>query len=116
MLTGCSVFEAEDVSQTLASVLERQPEFSALPRNLHPKIVEMLERCLEKEAKNRYSGISDARVDIQKVLEDPGRGFARPVAIAEAQTRPCSLLKHEMKKELLLHFYGQDVYPGKRGE
>ena len=53
MLTGRSLFSADDVSQTLARVLERQPDFSCLPPNLHPKIVGMLERCLEKEAKNR---------------------------------------------------------------
>ena len=32
----------------------------------------MLERCLEKEARNRYGGISDARVEIHKALADPG--------------------------------------------
>ncbi len=71
MLTGRSMFAAEDVSQTLARVLEREPDFSLLPQNLHPKIIEMLERCLEKDARNRYGSISDARVDIKKVLADP---------------------------------------------
>jgi len=72
--------------------LEWNPDFSSLPPNLHPKIVEMLERCLEKEAKNRYSGISDARVDIQKVLEGSGGGVARPVTPEEAQTKPPRML------------------------
>ncbi len=71
MLTGHSVFAGDDVSLTLARVLERQPEFAALPPNLHPRIGELLERCLEKEAKNRYHAIADARVDVQKVLADP---------------------------------------------
>jgi Tol biopolymer transport system component len=71
MLTGRSLFSADDVSQTLARVLERQPDFSSLPPNLHPKIIEMLERCLEKDLRNRYSSISDARMDIQKALADP---------------------------------------------
>ena len=87
MLTGRSVFSADDVSQTLARVLERQPDFSTLPPNLHPKIVEMLERCLEKEAKNRYSGINDARVDIQKVLTDPSGVLVQPVTTVEPRTR-----------------------------
>ena len=80
MLTGRSLFAGENVSQTLARVLERQPDFSSLPPNLHPKIVEMLERCLEKDARNRYNGIGDARVDVRKVLADPGGVGAKPAA------------------------------------
>ena len=92
MLTGRSLFSADDVSQTLARVLERQPDFSCLPPNLHPKIVGMLERCLEKEAKNRYGVISDARVDIQKVLTDPSGVFAQPVTAMEPRTRLRTIL------------------------
>ncbi len=92
MLTGRSVFEADDVSQTLARVLERYPDFSALPANLHPKIVELLERCLEKEARNRYSGISDARMDIQKALSDPGGVFVQPARKGKERTRLRTML------------------------
>jgi serine/threonine protein kinase len=44
MLTGRSLFSADDVSQTLARVLELRPDFSSLPLNLHPRIVDMLGR------------------------------------------------------------------------
>jgi Tol biopolymer transport system component len=71
MLTGKSLFGGDDVSQTLARVLERQPDFSALPPNLHPRIRLLLERCLEKSARNRYGSINDARVDIERVLAEP---------------------------------------------
>jgi len=92
MLTGQSLFTGENISQTLARVLERQPDFSTLPANLHPKIIEMLERCLEKDPKNRYSGISDARVDIQKVLADPGGVFAPPTTAVEPQNKLRTIL------------------------
>jgi len=55
MLSGKSVFAGDDVSQTLARVLEREPNFSTLPPNIHPRIRFLLERCLKKEPKNRYS-------------------------------------------------------------
>ena len=80
MLTGRSTFAGDDVSLTLARVLERKPDFSALPPNLHPRIAELLERCLEKEAKDRYHGIADARVDIQTALADPSGVLVQPVA------------------------------------
>jgi len=92
MLTGRSLFSADDVSQTLARVLERKPDFSSLPLNLHPKIIEMLERCLEKEARNRYSSISDARVDIQKALSDPSGVLVQPVTTVEPRTRLRTML------------------------
>jgi Tol biopolymer transport system component len=92
MLTGQSLFAGENVSQTLARVLERQPDFSKLPPNLHPKTIEMLERCLEKDAKNRYHDIADSRVDIQKVLADPGGVLVQPVAAVEPQRKLRTIL------------------------
>ncbi len=88
MLTGRSLFAGDDVSQTLARVLERQPDFSTLPPNLHPRIRLLLERCLEKDVKNRYHDIADVRVDIQRVLADPSGVFVQPVNTAEPRTKP----------------------------
>jgi Tol biopolymer transport system component len=70
MLTGRQLFTGETVSETLAAVLMREPDFSILPPNLHPRIRFLLERCLEKEPRNRYHDISEVRLDIQKVLSD----------------------------------------------
>ena len=83
MLTGKQVFTGDTVSDTLASVLAREPEWQSLPQNLHPRIRLLLERCLKKESKDRYSGISDARVDIQEVLADPHGVFVYSIAAIE---------------------------------
>ena len=72
MLTGRQLFVGETVSETLAAVLMKDVDFTALPANLHPRVKEMLERCLQKDPKDRYSGIGDARFDVQKVFGDPG--------------------------------------------
>ena len=72
MLTGRQTYEGPTPSDVLAGVLAREPDWKSLPPNVHPRIRLLLERCLEKEAKDRYHGIADARVDIQKVLADPG--------------------------------------------
>jgi serine/threonine-protein kinase len=79
MLTGRPIFSEGTVSDTLASVLKTEPDWQSLPPNLHPRIRLLLERCLEKATKDRYGVISDARVDIHKVLEDPSRVFVQPV-------------------------------------
>jgi serine/threonine protein kinase len=79
MLTGRQIFTGETVSETLASVIKSEPEWDKLPPNLHPRIRLLLERCLEKDPKNRYGVISDARVDIQKVSSDPRGVITQPV-------------------------------------
>ena len=73
MLTGQPVFDGGTVSDVLASVLRAEPKWDELPGNLHPRLSLLLERCLEKKARDRYHGISDARVDIRKIRDDPKR-------------------------------------------
>jgi hypothetical protein len=92
MLTGRGMFEGRTVSDTLAAVLMREPDWKRLPPNLHPRIRLLLERCLEKEPKNRCGGIGEARTDIQKALADPGGVIVQPIAAAEPWTRMRTLL------------------------
>ncbi len=87
MLTGRAMFEGRTVSDTLAAVLMREPDWKRLPHNLQPRIRLLLERCLEKEPRNRCSSIGDARADIQKALSDPGGVLAQPAAAAEPQKK-----------------------------
>jgi serine/threonine-protein kinase len=71
MLTGRAAFDGRSVSDIIAGVLRAQPDWSALPAILHPRIRLLLERCLEKDIAMRYHDIADARVDLQKALADP---------------------------------------------
>ena len=89
MLTGRGTFDGGTVSDVLAGVLAKEPQWTTLPANLHPRIRLLLERCLEKESKDRYHDIADARIDIQKALADPDGVIAGPVAdIIQAPPRP----------------------------
>ncbi len=88
MLTGRAAFSGKTVSDILAGVLRADPEWKALPPALHPRIRFLLERCLEKEARDRYQGIADARVEIQRVLADPNGVLTQPVAgVVQVSTR-----------------------------
>jgi serine/threonine-protein kinase len=87
MLTGRSAFSGGDQADTLAAVIRSEPEWNSLPTNLHWRLKEVLERCLEKKARDRYSGISDARVDIQKALADPSGLFVQPSGISKPRKR-----------------------------
>ena len=80
MLTGSQAFHGDEVADILAAVLAKEPNANALPVKLHPRIRGLLERCLEKQSRNRYHGITDARVDIEKALADPSGVLVKPVA------------------------------------
>jgi serine/threonine-protein kinase len=68
MLTGHRAFDGETVSDTLASVLARDADWSALPPTTTPKVRELLQRCLEKDPKRRMRDIGDARIELEEVL------------------------------------------------
>ncbi len=88
MLTGRGTFDGHTVSDVLAAVLARDPDWNSLPHNLHAQLRRLLERCLSKELKDRYHGIADARVDIESVLADPNGVIAQPVAQVVQATPP----------------------------
>jgi len=81
MLTGRQAFQGDNVSDVLASVLKTEPDFNLLPSKLHPKVHEVLRRCLQKNPKLRWYAIGDARVEIDAVIADP-----RGVVIEEQRT------------------------------
>jgi Tol biopolymer transport system component len=91
-LTGRQAFTGKTVSDTLASVLAREPEWKRLPSNLHPRIRFLLERCLEKEPKNRSASINEARVEIQKVLTDASGMLVQPGMAVEPRGKLRTML------------------------
>jgi Tol biopolymer transport system component len=68
MLTGRRVFEGDDVLQTLALVLTKEPDWSALPPHTPLPVRRLLRRCLEKDRRKRLADIADARLEIDEAL------------------------------------------------
>jgi Tol biopolymer transport system component/predicted Ser/Thr protein kinase len=64
LLTGHRLFEGETVSDTLAAVLTKEPEWAQIPA----KVRRLLKKCLEKDPKRRLRDIGDA----WELLEEPG--------------------------------------------
>jgi serine/threonine protein kinase len=71
MLTGLPLFSGESVPHILADVLRSEPNWNRLPKNLHPRVKLLLERCLAKKPRNRLHSIADARIEIEAILADP---------------------------------------------
>jgi Tol biopolymer transport system component len=68
MLTGKSVFGDATVSDMIARILEREPDWSALPEKTPPGVRRVLRRCLQKDYRQRLRDIADARLEIEETI------------------------------------------------
>jgi eukaryotic-like serine/threonine-protein kinase len=82
VLTGRRAFEKDSVPDTLAAVIEQEPDWSALPRSTPPKVVDLLRRCLQKNPHWRLRDIGDARIDFVEQSKSQSDGTS-----AERQAR-----------------------------
>ena len=71
MLTGRRPFEGRTVSDTLASVLARDPDLDALPTNIPHAVHRLLRRCFEKEPKKRLRDIAEGMLQLDDGLDAP---------------------------------------------
>ena len=65
MLAGKRPFAGSEVSDTLASILKSDPDWSALPAATPSAIKRLLRRCLSKDVRGRLHDIADARLEIR---------------------------------------------------
>jgi len=67
MLTGTALFAAgETVTDIIAAVVTREPDWSALPADTPAHIRRLLERCLRKDPKLRLRDIGEARIALDE--------------------------------------------------
>jgi serine/threonine protein kinase len=64
MLSGRRPFEGATVTDTLACILEHEPDWAALPAETATSIRTMLERCLRKDPRRRLHDIADALIEV----------------------------------------------------
>jgi serine/threonine protein kinase/Tol biopolymer transport system component len=66
MLTGRVVYAGPTVSDTIAKILEREPDWHALPASTPASLRRLLARCLEKDPKRRLHSIADTHFEIDE--------------------------------------------------
>jgi serine/threonine-protein kinase len=71
MLTGKIPFEGETATDTLAYIIERQPNWELLPKDTPANIRTLLRRCLEKDSRQRLQHIGDTVIEIRETLSPP---------------------------------------------
>ncbi len=70
-LAGRKVFHGETVTETVAAILKTEPDWSVLPAKIPPRIVDLIRRCLRKDAGERLRDIGDASIEIREALKEP---------------------------------------------
>jgi Tol biopolymer transport system component len=71
MLTARRAFPGETTSDTIAAILEREPDWSSLPAETPESTRRLIQRCLEKDPKHRLRDIGDARLEIEQAGASP---------------------------------------------
>ena len=85
MVTGRVAFPGDTISDSIAKILEREPDWSALPAATPAPIRRLLLRCLTKDPKQRLRDIGDVRIEIDAIDEVlPGTPVVRGAPAAPA--------------------------------
>ncbi len=82
MLTGRKAFGGETVTDMIAAVVAREPEWERLPAETPRAVNRLLRRCLEKDQEKRLRDIGDARLELEELLANPEGLHAEPEAVA----------------------------------
>jgi serine/threonine protein kinase len=64
MVSGRLAFGGTTISDTIAAVLERSPDWTALPPETPLALRRVLRRCLEKDPKRRWRNIGDVCIEL----------------------------------------------------
>jgi eukaryotic-like serine/threonine-protein kinase len=67
MLSGERAFGGDNVADTLAAVRRAEPPWAALPGDTPPSVRRLLQRCLNKDPKQRLQHIGDARLELAEI-------------------------------------------------
>ena len=84
MLSGCQPFPGATLTDVLAAIVAREPDWDRLPADLSPRVGNLLRRCLRKDARDRLRDIGDARIEIDDIQLAPNT----PATSTPKRSRP----------------------------
>ena len=71
-LSGSMAFGRRTAVDTLAAIIEVEPDFEVLPASTPPGLRSLVSRCLRKDLGARLHDIADARIEIDEILQASG--------------------------------------------
>ena len=67
-LTGRRTFAADTLSDTIVALLEREPDWNALPAATPLSVRSLVQKCLQKDKARRLHDVADARIELEEAL------------------------------------------------
>jgi Tol biopolymer transport system component len=92
-LTGRTAFGGETVSDTIAAILSREPDWAAVPGTAPMAVRRMLQRCLERDPQQRLRDIGDVQHELDHALVDLRAPAVASRAVAAPARRPQAALR-----------------------
>ncbi|MFG0273840.1 MAG: protein kinase [Phycisphaerales bacterium] len=80
-LTGASPFMGETATDSIGAILHKDVDLDRLPPATPPNVRRVIERCLERDKRQRLQAIGDARIELERPAE---RAAAAPARRAPA--------------------------------
>jgi Tol biopolymer transport system component len=78
MLSGTRPFAGPTLTDVLAAVISTEPDWQQLPADTPPPLERLIRRCMEKDPRQRWRDIGDARIELDALLQDvPGRAVVQ---------------------------------------
>jgi eukaryotic-like serine/threonine-protein kinase len=92
MLTGDRPFAGGEVTDVLARVIERDPDFEALPADTPASVRRLVKRCLTKDPRRRLQDIGEARILLEDFLAGGGQDELAAGPTPESSSRTFALV------------------------
>jgi serine/threonine protein kinase/Tol biopolymer transport system component len=67
MLTGRAAFAGDTITDIIAAVVTREPDWAVMPATTPASVRQLLARCLEKDPKRRLRDIGEVRLEIERI-------------------------------------------------
>jgi serine/threonine-protein kinase len=87
-LTGRAAFLGETVTDTIAKIVEREPEWEVLPKRTPAAIHRVLRRCLQKDSARRLRDVGDAGIEIAEAITEPSGPTDSPATREKQRPTP----------------------------
>ena len=88
MLAGRHPFRGETAAEVMASVMIRDADLAALPSTIHPRLRDIVTRCLDKQPRQRWQSMGDLRVELEALRAAPLPSTTPTGMALPALTRP----------------------------
>ena len=106
MLSGARLFKGRDARDIFATILTREPDWTALPPQTPENVRRVLRRCLEKDPRRRLRDIADARLE----LEEAGGGSTDGSLAVARRPRHLQSLAWPVNAILVLLLFGAALW------